>query len=99
MMKQGAETAGRTEERSDRRRGPQGGDVRSRMIEAALETLRTHGFKGASARAIARAGGFNSALIFYYFGTLHGLLLAALDHSSEQRMRRYREAAEQAKSL
>jgi AcrR family transcriptional regulator len=69
------------------------------MIEAALDTLRTSGFKGASARAIARSGGFNSALIFYYFGSLNGLLLAALDHSSEQRMARYRAAAEAADSL
>ena len=69
------------------------------MIDAALETLRTKGFKGASARAIARVGGFNSALIFYYFGTLNGLLLAALDHSSEQRMALYRAAAADAKSL
>ena len=69
------------------------------MIEAALETLRSKGYKGASARAIARAGGFNSALIFYYFGTLNDLLLAALDHSSEQRMQLYRAAAERATSL
>jgi len=69
------------------------------MIDAALETLRSKGFKGATARAIAGAGGFNSALIFYYFGTLNGLLLAALDHSSEQRMERYRAAADEAESL
>jgi AcrR family transcriptional regulator len=81
------------------RRGPRGGDIRARMVDAAFQTLRSKGFKGASARAIARSGGFNSALIFYYFGTLNDLLLAALDHSSEQRMRRYRVAAEQANSL
>ena len=81
------------------RRGPKGGDVRAQLIQAALDTLRTSGFKGASARAIARAGGFNSALIFYYFGSLNGLLLAALDHSSESRMLRYRRAAEEAGSL
>lgn len=81
------------------RRGPRGGNVRGQIVDAALETLRSKGFQGSSARAIARAGGFNSALIFYYFGTLHNLLLAALDRSSEQRMERYREAAENAGSL
>ena len=69
------------------------------MIDAALDTIRSKGFKGATARAIARTGGFNSALIFYYFGTLNGLLLAALDHSSEQRMKLYRVAADEAQSL
>lgn len=81
------------------RRGPRGGNLRSEIVDAALETLREKGYKGASARAIARAGGFNSALIFYYFGSLHDLLLAALDHSSELRMRRYREAAENAVTI
>lgn len=69
------------------------------MIEAAFETLRVRGFKGATARAIAQAGGFNSSLIFYHFGSVNHLLLAALDRSSEHRMQRYRAAAQQAKSL
>ena len=74
-------------------------DTRSRIIEAALETLKREGFAGTSARAVARTGDFNQALIFYHFGSLHGLLLAALDHTSEQRMARYRAAVEGAKTL
>lgn len=62
------------------------------MVEAALQTLKSEGFAGASARAIARAGGFNQALIFYHFGSVNQLLLAALDETSERRMSRYREA-------
>jgi AcrR family transcriptional regulator len=81
------------------KRGPRGGDVRGQIIEAALETLKTKGFNGSSARAIADLGGFNSALIFYYFGSLNGLLLAALDHSSEQRLARYHRAVDAADSL
>jgi AcrR family transcriptional regulator len=81
------------------KRGPRGGDVRGQIIEAALEILKSKGFKGSSARVIADAGGFNSALIFYYFGSLNGLLLAALDHSSEQRMARYRQVVTDADSL
>ncbi len=69
------------------------------IIEAALVTLRTEGFSGTSVRAIARTGGFNSALIFYYFGTLNGLLLAALDHSSAQRLARYQRAVDEAETL
>jgi AcrR family transcriptional regulator len=56
------------------------------------------GFAGATSRAIARAGDFNQALIFYHFGTLDGLLLAALDKTSEERLSRYREAVANAET-
>src|ERR687895_1489899 len=68
------------------------GDTRQRIIEAALGTLKQDGFAGATSRAIARAGGFNQALIFYHFGSLDSLLLAALDHTSAERLERYRKA-------
>jgi AcrR family transcriptional regulator len=73
-----------------------GEKTRQRIVEAALETLKREGFAGATSRAIAREGGFNQALIFYHFGSLDGLLLAALDHTSAERLQRYREAVEQA---
>jgi len=60
-----------------------------RIAEAALETLNSMGFAGASARAIAHQGGFNQALIFYHFGSVHTVLLAAFDLVSERRMREY----------
>lgn len=74
------------------------GDRRTQIIEAALESLREVGYAGTSIREIARRGGFNSALISYYFSGLHGLLLEALDYSSAARMRRYRDAIENAGS-
>src|SRR5688500_6495063 len=74
-------------------------DRRAQMIEAAIESLKDVGYAGTSIREIARRGGFNSALISYYFGGLHQLLLAALDHSSEIRMRRYSQVVEKAKDL
>jgi AcrR family transcriptional regulator len=69
------------------------------IVTAALETLRTEGFAGASSRAIARRGGFNQALVFYYFGSLEGLLLAALERASEERLARYRAAVDGIDSL
>ncbi len=66
-------------------------DIKERIVAAALETLRTDGFSGASARGIAARGGFNQALVFYHFGSVHQLLLTALDASSAARMARYRE--------
>ncbi|MCA1691146.1 MAG: TetR/AcrR family transcriptional regulator [Actinobacteria bacterium] len=47
--------------------------------------------RGTSARAIARAGDFNQALIFYHFGSVQEVLLAAVERISEQRMTRYQE--------
>jgi AcrR family transcriptional regulator len=78
--------------------GKPGETTRERIIEAALETLKREGFAGATSRAIARAGGFNQALVFYYFGSLNGLLLAALDHSSEERLARYEQAVADAET-
>jgi AcrR family transcriptional regulator len=75
------------------------GGTRQQIIDAALETLKREGFAGATSRAIARAGGFNQALVFYHFGSLNGLLLAALDHSSEERLTRYRQAVAEADTV
>jgi AcrR family transcriptional regulator len=65
--------------------------TRDRIATAALETLREDGFAGSTSRAIARRGGFNQALIFYHFGSLEALLLAALERTSAERLARYRE--------
>ncbi|MEA2433498.1 MAG: hypothetical protein QOG54_955 [Actinomycetota bacterium] len=65
-------------------------------MEAALESLKRDGFAGSSARAIARRGGFNQALVFYHFGSVQNLLLAALDETSRRRMERYEVALESA---
>jgi AcrR family transcriptional regulator len=78
---------------------PTGAETRDRLIEAAASTLRTEGYAGTSARTIAKAAGVNSALVFYHFGGVDPLLLAALDRSSEQRMVAYRAAADEARTL
>lgn len=77
----------------------QSSERRDQIVAAAIESLKEVGYAGTSIREIARRGGFNSALISYYFGGLHGLLLAALDHSSETRMRRYTQALAEAEGL
>src|SRR5918912_1834395 len=69
------------------------------ILDAALDTLRSEGFAGATSRAIARRGGFNQALVFYYFGSLEGLLLAALAQASEERLARYRPAVADVRTL
>ncbi|WP_371784752.1 TetR/AcrR family transcriptional regulator [Streptosporangium subroseum] len=67
------------------------GDTRTKLIEGALETLRTQGIAGVSARSIATAAGVNQALVFYHFGSVDELLTAALRHGAEQRVAVYRE--------
>jgi AcrR family transcriptional regulator len=74
-------------------------EIKPRILDATLEALRTEGFAGATSRAIARIGGFNQALIFYHYGTVDAVLLAALDASSRSRLERYRAALEQADSI
>ena len=73
--------------------------TRQRIVAAALETLKTQGFAGASARAIARTGGFTQALVFYHFGSVNDLLLAALEETGRRRMDRYRAAVEEGMTL
>jgi AcrR family transcriptional regulator len=65
--------------------------TKAKIIAAALQCLRTEGVGGTSARAIARTGDFNQALIFYHFGSVIDLLIAASLSESERRSRRYAE--------
>jgi AcrR family transcriptional regulator len=63
--------------------------TRAALIAGAIQTLREAGFAGASARQIARRAGCNQALIFYHFGSVPDLLIAALEEISTQRMAAY----------
>lgn len=74
-------------------------ETRERILAAAAHTLRTQGYAGTSARTIAKAADCNSALIFYHFGGVDPLLLAALDRSSQERMAVHQEAVAGAKTL
>ena len=70
--------------------------AREKIIGAALTTLTTEGYAGASARAIARTGGFNPGLIYYHFEDLDDLFLAAIDLTSAARIAGYREVVDKA---
>ena len=74
-------------------------DTRSRIVNAALQTLRANGIAGISARTIARHGEFNQALIFYHFGSLDGLLVAVARRESERRSELYAPALRDVSSL
>jgi AcrR family transcriptional regulator len=69
--------------------GQRSASTRRALVAAAIETLKTEGFAGASARVIADRAQSNQGLIFYHFGSVADLLLAALDEVSAERMERY----------
>jgi AcrR family transcriptional regulator len=74
-------------------------ESRQALVRGAVEALRDVGYAGASAREIARRAGCNQGLVFYYFGSVPNLLLAALDEVSETRRLRYQEAVDRASGL
>jgi AcrR family transcriptional regulator len=61
------------------------------LVDATVETLRERGFGATTSRAIAERAQVNQALVFYYFGSMDGLLLAALEHVSVERLDRHAE--------
>ena len=76
--------------------GPKGSagsaETKRALVAGAIDSLREEGFSGASARAIAARAGCNQGLVFYHFGSVTNLLLAALDEVSALRLARYRSA-------
>jgi AcrR family transcriptional regulator len=82
--------------KSARRRGagatPE--QTKNELIDAAFDTLRYDGFRGATARGIAGRASCNQAAIYYHFGGIDQLLIAALRRSSDLRLELYRERIE-----
>ena len=85
--------------KAKRRSSSAGEETRAKILEATLVTLKAEGIVGTSARAIARAGDFNQALIFYHFGSVDDAIVAAVEVMSQRRMERHREQLESATSL
>lgn len=86
MAKSGPRPSSGTDGRSAR-----AAESRAALIAAAIEALGEVGFAAASAREIAARAGCNQALIFYHFGSVTDLMLAALDDISTRRMAAYRD--------
>jgi AcrR family transcriptional regulator len=78
---------------------PAEGSTRERIIEATLRTIREEGSADTTARAIARTGGLNQALIFYHFGSLDRLLQEAFAEASARQIEKYQAAAAEVTSL
>src|ERR1700733_14958108 len=74
---------------SARRPMERSGETRRALVEASIDVLRSEGFAKATARTIAARAGCNQSLVFYHFGSVVNLLLAALDEVSARRRARY----------
>ncbi|HEX7308215.1 TetR/AcrR family transcriptional regulator [Lentzea sp.] len=74
-------------------------DTRQRLIDGAIETIRTHGLTGTTARSIAATAGVNQALVFYHFGTVHDLLQAACLAATRARVEPFAERLDQVTDL
>ena len=69
--------------------------TRQTLVQAAIDTLKEHGYSGASARAIAERAGVAQGLVFYHYGSVANLLLAALDAVSAERLQIYGSAVDE----
>ncbi len=65
-------------------------DTRQRLLHAAIETVRHDGIAHTSARTIARRADANQALVFYHFGSVHGLLTEACLAATREQLDRWR---------
>jgi AcrR family transcriptional regulator len=74
-------------------------ETRDALVRGAIDALKEQGFAGASAREIARRAGCNQGLVFYHFGSVTNLLLAALDEVSATRHEHYQAAVDHAHGL
>ncbi|MEO7588083.1 MAG: TetR/AcrR family transcriptional regulator [Arachnia sp.] len=80
-------------------RGSRSTATRRALVDGAVRALRELGFAGASAREIAERANCNQALVFYHFGSVNDLLLAALDDVSDRRLAAYTQVVDQAHTL
>ena len=79
--------------------GARSADTRRKLMDGAIETLRSRGITGTSARAIATVSGVNQALIFYHFGSVEDLVDVACREATAERVALYRPRLAMAGSL
>jgi AcrR family transcriptional regulator len=78
--------------KSGPRKQPSAGDeLRPRLIDAAVTVLARDGFAHTSARAVAQEAGTVNGSVFYYFGSMDGLLAATARALAERGIARIRQ--------
>ncbi len=74
-------------------------DTRTRLLAAAADVVRERGAWEASARVIAARAEVNQALVFYHFGSVAALVVAACRAAVDGAVTSYRDSLEQVTSL
>lgn len=54
------------------------------LIEATIESIENHGFKGTTILTISRQANLSAGIISHYFGSKQGLILATIRHLLEE---------------
>jgi AcrR family transcriptional regulator len=73
-----------------RKSAESGDELPTRLVDATVRVLARDGFAHASARAIAQEAGTVNGSIFYYFGSMDGLLAAAAGALADRGIARIR---------
>lgn len=73
-----------------RKAAPGSDELKGRLVDAAIRVLAQDGFAHASARAIATEAGTVNGSIFYYFGSMDGLLAATARELADRGIERIR---------
>jgi len=68
---------------------PRSAATRRKLMDGVIDTLRSRGIAGTSARAIAAASGVNQSLIFYHFGSVEDLVDVACRQATAERVALY----------
>lgn len=74
-------------------------ETQQKLIDSALDVFGNKGIDGATVRAIADHAGVNQSLIFYHFGSVPELIIAAVEQMSKVRFSVYKEELAKAKSV
>src|SRR5262252_41068 len=74
--------------RSKKRAGPDLGDTKTRILDAAFRRLTREGYAALSMREIGKDAGVNHALINYHFRSKDQLVIAVLDAANQRLLER-----------
>lgn len=74
-------------------------ETQQKLIDSALDVFGNKGIDGATVRAIADHAGVNQSLIFYHFGSVPELIIAAVEQMSNARFVVYKEELLKAKTV
>lgn len=77
---------------SEGRAGAEHATTRTAILDATQQIMLDEGYAAVSSRRVAERAGVNSALVYYYFGTMDDLFVAAFRRGADRTFERQRRA-------